>query len=45
MKTLKTKDPLKLKQSASSGTTYFLLVLTILSLVGGIVLYALYYTS
>ena len=45
MKTLKTRDPLKLKQSPTSGVTYFLLVLTICTLVGGIVCFAIYFSS
>ena len=45
MKTLKQKDPLSLKQAPSSGTTYFLLVLSLLFLAAGIVLYVLFYVS
>lgn len=45
MRTLKSRDPLALKQSPSSASTYLFLVLTIGSLFAGIFLFVLYSKS
>ena len=45
MKTLKQRDPLRLRQSPSSGAAYFLVVLTLGALASAIAFFVIYSMS